>query len=327
MIEVESLSKHYQVHARPPGLWQATRSLFVRHYDTVRAVDGVTFAIAPGERVGFLGPNGAGKTTTLKVLSGLLYPTAGSVRVAGWDPFRRAPAFLQRITLVMGQKQQLIWDLPPGESFELHRAIYDLPRAGYRRILGELTELLDLTSLLGKPTRRLSLGERMKCELALALLHQPDVLFLDEPTIGLDVSMQAAIREFIRTYNERHGATVILTSHYMDDVVALCPRVIVIDHGRLRFDGRLEDLVRSVHPDKRLTFKLLAPVAREELATLGEIVTHEAGFAAIQVPHARLQESLRQVVARLPISDLSVGDPPLEDVMRDLFARPKASPP
>src|SRR5438045_6457684 len=201
--------------------------------ETVRAVDDVTFEVAAGERVGFLGPNGAGKTTTLKVLSGLLHPTSGQVTVAGQTPKERSDSFLKQITLVMGQKQQLLWDLPPSETFILNRAIYDIPRAQYEETLAELTKLLDLQDLVGKPTRQLSLGERMKCELAVALLHRPKVLFLDEPTIGLDVSMQATVRSFVRAYNERFGATVLLTSHDMEDVAALCPGVLVSDRGRM----------------------------------------------------------------------------------------------
>src|SRR5207244_7999094 len=233
VIDVRDLRKHFKVHRRPPGLAAALRSLVRRKYDTVKAVDGVSFSIAPGERVGFLGPNGAGKPTTLKVLSGLLHPTSGEVRVAGHLPQSRAAEFLKRITLVMGQKQQLLWDLPPVETFALNRAIYEIPKADFERTVRELTDLLGLGGLVNRPTRQLSLGERMKCELVCALLHRPRVLFLDEPTIGLDVSMQATMRSFIRTYNERYQATVLLTSHYMDDVVALCPRVIVLDKAKL----------------------------------------------------------------------------------------------
>src|SRR5512143_879042 len=225
MIEVRRLTKHYRVHRRQPGLAAALRSLVHRSYETVRAVDGIDFHVGPGERVGFLGPNGAGKTTTLKMLSGLLHPTSGEVLVAGRVPRRREAEFLKDITLVMGQKQQLLWDLPPSETFALNRAIDEVPEPEFRRTLAELTELLELGDLVNKPTRTLSLGERMKCELAASLIHRPQVLFLDEPTIGLDVSMQVVIRDFIKAYNERTGATLILTSHYMDDVAALCPRV------------------------------------------------------------------------------------------------------
>jgi ABC-2 type transport system ATP-binding protein len=301
------------------------RSLFHRRYDRVPAVDGVSFEIARGERVGFLGPNGAGKTTTLKVLAGLLHPTSGGAIVAGHVPQRREGAFLKKIMLVMGQKQQLIWDLPPAETFELNRAVYDVPRTVYRETLAELRELLDLDELITRPTRQLSLGERMKCELAAALIHRPTVLFLDEPTIGLDVSMQATIRDFIKRYNEQRGATILLTSHDMDDVAALCPRVIVIDRGTLSYDGSLGDLVRRVRPEKRVVLHLERPVARGDLAALGHVVVHEPAQAVLQVP----QETLRAVVTRaldlLPVRDLTVENAPLEEVMSELFSRSRAA--
>jgi ABC-2 type transport system ATP-binding protein len=326
-IEVSGLVKHYKVHKRPPGMLAAMRSLFHRTYETVQAVDDLSFTIAPGERVGFLGPNGAGKTTTLKVLSGLLHPTAGSVRVAGHLPKKRERAFLESITLIMGQKQQLIWDLPPGETFALNAALYDVPKARFQETLAELTELLELGPLVGKPTRQLSLGERMKCELAAALLHRPRVLFLDEPTIGLDVSMQVVVREFIRTYNQRHGATVILTSHYMQDVTALCPRVIVIDHGKLIYDGDLQALVRRVTPDKRVHVKLTQAVEATDLARYGAVIEHDAVHAVVTVAQPALRESVASMLAALPILDLTVEDPPLEDVMRQLFADRKNAAP
>jgi ABC-2 type transport system ATP-binding protein len=256
VIEVRELRKEYQVHRRQPGLGASLRSLFRRRYEPVRAVDGISFSVGPGERVGFLGPNGAGKTTTLKVLSGLLHPSAGEVRVAGFVPARRETAFLKSITLVMGQKQQLLWDLPPSETFALNRAIYEIPRPEFESRMRELVELLDLSGVVDKPTRQLSLGERMKCELCISLLHRPSVLFLDEPTIGVDITMQARIREFIANYNRRHGATIILTSHYMADVTALCKRIIVIDHGRLLFDGALADLSARLAPFKVITIDL-----------------------------------------------------------------------
>ncbi len=323
-IVVSDLRKVFRVHRRLPGLRAAARSLFVRRYEESVAVDGISFAIEAGERVGFLGPNGAGKTTTLKMLAGLLHPTSGTGIVAGFVPARRAIPFLERVTLVMGQKQQLLWDLPPSETFEMNRAIYAIPRDRYRETLGELTDLLDLKPLIGKPTRQLSLGERMKCELTAALLHRPDVLFLDEPTIGLDVSMQSAIRDFIRAYNERHGATIMLTSHYMEDVQALCPRVIVIHQGRLIHDGPLEKLVHAIRPDKRLRFTLSREVAGADLAALGTVVIHEASSAVLTVDRARLSEALARAAA-LPILDLTVEDPPLEEVMRDLFAAGSAA--
>jgi ABC-2 type transport system ATP-binding protein len=309
LIEVTGLTKEYRVQQRQAGAWASLRSVFRRQFTIARAVDGLSFSIGPGERVGFLGPNGAGKTTTLKVLSGLLHPTAGTVRVAGHDPRRREVAFLRQITLVMGQKQQLLWDLPPADTFAMNRAIYDLPKAQYEETLAELTSLLDLGTLAQRPTRQLSLGERMKCELVAALLHRPKVLFLDEPTIGLDVSMQATLRDFIRRYNERFDATVILTSHYMDDVTALCPRVIVIDQGRLTYDGDLTALVRRIRPHKRVTFR-----------------TADGGQQTFTAAQAELQERISRLLETNKVLDLSVEDPPLEEVMRDLFAEKRASP-
>jgi viologen exporter family transport system ATP-binding protein len=325
MIEVDRLRKWYRVHRRAPGLGPALRSLFHRSYEDVKAVEDVSFSISAGERVGFLGPNGAGKTTTLKVLSGLLHPTEGQVAVAGFVPRERARGFLEQITLVMGQKQQLLWDLPPSETFLLNRAIYDIPRKQYDATVAELTELLDLAPLLGKPTRQLSLGERMKCELAVALLHRPKVLFLDEPTIGLDVSMQATVRGFVRAYNERFGATVVLTSHYMEDVAALCPRVMVIDKGRLIYDGGLSDLVRRVRPDKRMLLRLSRPVERRDLEALGSVIEHGDAEAIIQVSQDALQPAVARALSSLPLTDLTVEDPPLEEVMRDLFAQGRAA--
>ncbi|HYR18285.1 MAG TPA: ATP-binding cassette domain-containing protein [Myxococcales bacterium] len=321
MIAVERLRKSYFVHRREPGLRAALRSLVHRPREEVKAVDGVTFRVGAGERVGFLGPNGAGKTTTLKVLSGLLHPTSGHVSVAEHTPQDRSPDFLRKITLVMGQKQQLLWDLPPSETFLLNRAIYDIPRPQYDETLAELTDLLGLRGLLDKPTRQLSLGERMKCELAVALLHRPRVLFLDEPTIGLDVTMQATVRGFVRAYNERFGATVLLTSHYMDDVAALCPRVLIIDHGRLIYDGSLDELVKRVRPDKRVLLKLSRPVEARDLTKLGSIVSHTDAQAVLQVSQSELQGAVQRALAQLPVVDLTVEDPPLEEVMRELFER------
>jgi len=321
LICVRDLRKHFRVHRRRPGLLPAIRSVFHRSYDDVRAVDGVSFDIAPGERVGFLGPNGAGKTTTLKVLAGLLHPTAGAVRIAGYEPRRRERAFLERIMLVTGQKQQLLWDLPPSETFELNRAVYDVPRPEFERTVAELRAMLELDGLLDKPTRQLSLGERMKCELAAALIHRPTILFLDEPTIGLDVSMQSVIREFIRNYNEHSGATIILTSHYMDDVAALCPRVIVIDLGRLSYDGSLESLAHRVRPEKRVALHLVEPIRSSSLEGCGRVVHNEPLRVVLQVEQAELQRVVGRVLATLPVQDLTVENPPLEEVMSEFFAR------
>ena len=321
VIRVRGMHKHYRVHERPPGIKAALRSLVHRTYKTVRAVDGVDFDIAAGERVGFLGPNGAGKTTTLKVLSGLLHPTSGEVAVDGHQPYRREDAFLQKIMLVLGQKQQLLWDLPPSETFELNRAVYAIPRAQYEETMRELADLLELGDLVDKPARTLSLGERMKCELAAALVHRPKVLFLDEPTIGLDVSMQTTVRDFVRRYNERYGATLILTSHYMEDVAQLCPRVIVIDKGKLVFDGALEDLVTRIRPDKRIAFRFASPVERADLAALGTVVRHDAAESVLDVHMNAVKEVVATALARLPVRDMTVENPPLEEVMSELFAR------
>jgi ABC-2 type transport system ATP-binding protein len=291
----------------------------------VKAVDGISFTVREGERIGFLGPNGAGKTTTLKTLSGLLHPTAGEVRVGGHRPQLREAAFLKSITLVMGQKQQLIWDLPPAETFALNRAIYDIPRPEFAETVDELSRLLELGELVTRPTRQLSLGERMKCELAAALLHRPRVLFLDEPTIGLDVSMQATVRGFIKAYNERFGATVILTSHYMEDVVQLCPRVVVIDKGQLIHDGDLRELTLRLRPDKRIALRFTAgAAATTDLARFGEVVSADAAQAVIQVKADEVAAVVGAMLAALPVSDLTVEDPPLEEVMKELFSRGKA---
>jgi ABC-2 type transport system ATP-binding protein len=319
VITVRGLAKHYRVHRRPPGLGPAIRSLFVRRYEVVPAVDGIDFQVAKGERVGFLGPNGAGKTTTLKMLAGLLHPTAGEVEVAGFIPRRREVEFLKQITLVMGQKQQLIWDLPPSETFELNRAVYDVPWPQFRETLAELTRLLEIEPVVGKPTRQLSLGERMKCELCAALLHRPRVLFLDEPTIGLDVSMQATVRSFVKAYNERFDASVLLTSHYMDDVAALCPRVIVIDKGKLIYDGDLRSLVQRVRPDKRVVVRLARPADRIDLAAFGQVISHSDAQAVIQVAASQVSAAVGKMLATLPVSDLTVEDAPLEEVMSELF--------
>ena len=326
MIRATELKKHFRVHKRPPGFASAMKSLFHRTYETVKAVDGVSFTIERGERVGFLGPNGAGKTTTLKVLSGLLHPTSGSVEVEGHTPFKRETKLLEAITLVMGQKSQLIWDLPPAETYAMNRAVFDVPKPQFDATLKELTELLDLGPLLDKPTRQLSLGERMKCELAAALLHQPTTLFLDEPTIGLDVAMQVAIRDFVRSYNQRHEATVLLTSHYMDDVVALCPRIIVIDQGVLIHDGDLRALIRTMDPDKRVSFTLTTQVADEDIVKLGTLVAREGQRISIKVAEAEIPAVVGHLLGTLRAADLAIEDPPLEDVLRVMFGKHKAQP-
>jgi ABC-2 type transport system ATP-binding protein len=318
-IELARLGKTYTIHEREAGTLAAVRGLIRRRTRQVAAVADLSIDIAPGEIVGFLGPNGAGKTTTLKMLSGLLYPSAGTATVAGHIPWRREKAFLRQITLVMGQRQQLVWDLPPADSFELNRAVYRIPAAEYRRALAELTDLLDLGSLLGKPVRNLSLGERMKCEVAAALLHQPRVLFLDEPTIGLDVPMQRRIRAFIAEYNRRHQATILLTSHYMADVEALCRLVVVIHHGRLLFDGKLPSLVQRFATHKTIVVELANGAAG--LQRYGEPVFRDDGRVALRVPKAQTAEVTARLLADLPIVDLTIEDPPIEDVVERIFTQ------
>ncbi|CAA9542965.1 MAG: Efflux ABC transporter, ATP-binding protein [uncultured Thermomicrobiales bacterium] len=319
-ISVRGLRKTYAVPEREAGAVAAVRSLVRRTTREVPAVADVGFAIAPGEVVGFLGPNGAGKTTTLKVLAGLLHPSAGEVTVLGHVPWRRDRAYLAQITLVMGQRNQLHWDIPVGDSFVLNRAIYRIPERQYRETVDELVDLLGLEELLPKPVRNLSLGERMKCELAAALLHRPRVLFLDEPTLGLDVSAQRRIRAFVAEYNRRHEATVLLTSHYMADVEALCQRVIVIHRGRLLYDGDLTGLVARFAPDKTVVVELAGDAAPElDLAAYGEVVRRDGGQVAFRVPKAAAAAVVGRLLAELPVVDLTVEDPPVEDIIERVF--------
>ena len=318
-VRARDLRKVYVVSEREPGARAAMRSLFHREKKEVPAVDGISFDLAPGEIVGFLGPNGAGKTTTLKMLSGLLHPTGGELSVLGHAPWKREKAFLRRITLVMGQRNQLVWDIPAADSFELNRAIYRIPTADYRALVDELTELLDLGPLLRKPVRNLSLGERMKCEIAAALLHRPQMVFLDEPTIGLDVTMQRRIRGFIAEYNRRTGATVLLTSHDMADVETLCKRVLIIHHGRLLFDGELAGLVRRFTEHKTVVVQLSD--CEVDLRPYGEVVSFADGTATLRVPKANIAQVTERLLADLPVIDLTVADPPLEEVIERVFAR------
>lgn len=323
-IAVRELTKVYRVHERDAGLGAALRSLVRRKYREVRAVGGVSFDVAPGEVVGFLGPNGAGKTTTLKMLSGLLYPTSGEARVLGHVPWRREKEYLRRISMVMGNRSQLIWDIPAIDSFRVNQAVYRIPDAQYQQILGELTELLDLGVLLNKQVRSLSLGERMKCELAASLLHRPAVLFLDEPTLGVDVTMQTRIRRFIAEYNRLHGATIILTSHYMADVTALCRRVIVIHHGRILYDGELDALVERMAPFKVIEVDLEYEPDGLDPSRYGELIRREGQKLALQVPKAETPAVTARLLAELPVLDLSVEDPPIEEVIDRVFQEPGA---
>ena len=325
LVAAEHLSKTFQVKVRDPGIGGAVRALLHPRYRPVRAVRDVTFRIGPGEIVAFLGPNGAGKTTTLKMLAGLLYPTSGRVHVAGFDPWTGGPAFKRRIALVLGNRQQLVWDLPPEETYQLNRAIYDLTDADYRARLEELVTLLGLGEVRDKPVRQLSLGERMKCELVASLLHQPPLLFLDEPTLGLDVTAQEAIRRFLIEYRDRHGATVLLTSHYMQDVTALASRVLMINRGRLLYDGALEALVARSAPTKRIELVLGGGgsdgVTRDRLAAFGEVKSFHFPNAVLEVRREDAPATSARLLAALPVADLSIEDPPIEDVIRRVFAQ------
>ena len=318
-VEVKDLRKIYRVPERAAGLGASIRGFFNRKTKDVAAVDGITFKVEPGEIVGFLGPNGAGKTTTLKMLSGLLHPSAGTLSVLGHVPARREKELLRQITLVMGQRNQLQWDLPVADSLELNRVIYRIPRADFDGIARELTELLELQPLLNKPVRNLSLGERMKCETAAALLHRPKVLFLDEPTIGLDVTMQRRIRTFIGEYNRRYQSTVLLTSHYMADVEALCKRVLVIHHGKLLYDGELARLAERFSPHKTITVKLENGAA--DLSAYGEVLSKDEGQVTLRVPKNEAAAVTAKLLAGLQVQDLTIADPPIEDVIERVFAQ------
>jgi ABC-2 type transport system ATP-binding protein len=322
VIVVNDLSKHYKVPVRETGLKAATRSLFKRTFNTVKAVDSITFTIEPGEVVGFLGPNGAGKTTTLKMLSGLLFPTSGNPSVLGYQPSRRQADFLRQITLVMGNRSQMSWDLPALDSFELQRAIYGVPRPEFEKTRDEFIELLEVKELVRKPVRNLSLGERMKMEIIVALLHRPKVLFLDEPTIGLDVTMQRRIRQFVEEYNRRYGATVLLTSHYMADVEALCKRVIVIHNGKLLFDGDLSALV-----DRFSAFKTIGVTLAKGFGSFsqyGEVLNQETGHVTLRIPREKTPEITARILAEQQVDDLTVEDPPIEDVIEKVFTKESA---
>jgi ABC-2 type transport system ATP-binding protein len=318
VVHVNELTKIFKVPEREPGLRAAAKSLFHRETRDVRAVDAVSFEIGPGEVVGFLGPNGAGKTTTLKMLSGLLFPTEGEARVLGRIPSRREKDYLRQMTLVMGNRNQLQWDLPALDSFELNRAIYRLPRADFVALRDEMIELLDVGDLVRKPVRQLSLGERMKVEVVGSLLHRPLVLFLDEPTIGLDVTMQKRIRSFIAEYNRRYGATVLLTSHYMADVVALCRRVIVIHHGRIMFDGNLSSLSDRFAAYK--TIEIALADGSSDLDAYGDVLERDGDRVKLRVPKADTPRIAARLLSEQQVVDLTIEDPPIEDVIELVFA-------
>jgi len=322
IIEIEGLSKSYRIYQKKEGLGASVRGLFRREYRQVEAVRAIDLTVEQSEFVAFLGPNGAGKTTTLKLLSGVITPTSGMARVMGHIPWKRENAYRRRFALVMGQKNQLWWDLPAQESFRLHQQIYRIETAAFEHARDELVDLLDVKRLLGQPVRELSLGERMKMELIAALLHSPDVLFLDEPTIGLDVVAQHNIQSFLRHYQEQRKITILLTSHYMKDVAALCRRVVIIAGGRIMYDGSLGGIVDRFSSHKVLTL-LFADERRmpHDLPRFGEVLSEEPPKVKIRVERRAIAEVLGHILANHAIEDVSVEDPPLEDVIADMFAQ------
>ena len=324
IIAVDNLSKIYPVAIKQPGLKGTISHFFRRTYREIKAVQNVSFQIQPGEVVGFLGGNGAGKTTTLKMLTGLIHPSQGEVKVADFTPFRRQPQFLRKTSLVMGQKQQLLWDLPALDSLRINAAVYNLSDRVFEERLAELATMLDVTDKLHQPVRKLSLGERMKAELLAALLHHPQVLFLDEPTLGLDVNAQVAVRKFLQQYNEKYGATILLTSHYMADITALCDRVLLIHQGQLIYDGLLEELLDRFAPYRQVKVELGQAMLPAELDRFGEVESIQGQEVRFLVPREKLTATISRILAELQVQDLSVGDPPIEEIIGRLFQTGKA---
>lgn len=324
IISVHNLTKSYQSYKKEPGLLGSIKSLIKREYSEKKAIDDISIAIEEGELVGFIGPNGAGKTTTLKCLSGLLHPTSGDVSVMGFTPFDRKDAFLKQMSIVMGQKNQLWWDLPAVETFILNKEIYEIPKAEFDRTLDELSNLLGVTDILQVQVRKLSLGQRMKMELIGSLLHKPKVLFLDEPTIGLDVFVQKKLRDFIREYNRRYKATIILTSHYMQDVKELCDRIIVINYGKLIYDGSLKDIIKKYSPEKQIIVIFSEPVEKEKLEKLGKIIEIDFPKVILSVPLHDYKRVAAKLLEDFPVEDLNIEDPTIEGVIRDIFSNEKA---
>lgn len=320
VISVSHLSKFYQVHKKEPGFGGTIKSLLSRTYETVKAVEDISFEINEGELVGFIGPNGAGKTTTLKCLSGLLYPDKGEIEVLGFTPFERKTQFLKQIALVMGQKNQLWWDLPVMETLLLNKEIYEIDDQQFQDVVDELALLLDVKDLLSVQVKKLSLGQRMKCELIAALTHSPKVLFLDEPTIGLDVVMQAKLREFIAEYNQKYKATILLTSHYMRDVEALCERVIIIDHGKILYDGKLSDIVRKYAKHKIISVIFHATVEKGKLEKLGKLQSFEYPKATLSVARRNSNQIAAKLLEYFPVEDLNIEEPDIEEIIRDVFS-------
>lgn len=325
IMQASSLTRTFSVYHKDPGLSGAIKALFFRKMEIKYAVNNVTFSINQGELVGFIGPNGAGKTTTLKMLSGLLHPSSGEVSVLGFTPFDRKLAYLKQVALVMGQKNQLWWDLPAIDTFHLNEAIYEIPSSKFTTTLEKLSQMLDVNDVLHIPVRKLSLGQRMKMELIAALLHEPKVLFLDEPTIGLDVMAQEHVREFLKEYNKASGATIILTSHYMEDVKQLCKRVIIIDHGSILYDGDLSAIIQKYAPNKLISVRLEKEISREKLEKIAPVAHYESPTVVFSVPRQTATIVASLILSKLSVEDLSIEEPKIEEVIRDVFSKTKRS--
>lgn len=318
-ISVSNLVKSYKSYKKEPGFKGSLKSLFSREYDIKKAVNDISFNIERGELVGFIGPNGAGKTTTLKCLSGLLFPTSGHVSVLGYTPFNRKREFLKQISLVMGQKNQLWWDLPPMETFLLNKEIYEVSHNTFKQTLDELVDLLEIKDILNVSVRKLSLGQRMKCELIAALIHTPKILFLDEPSIGLDVVMQQKLRNFIKEYNKKYNSTILLTSHYMEDVKQLCERVLIIDHGKLLFDGNLSDIVKKYSTHKLVKIEFEEKVSKEQLKEFGEILDYEPYSATISVDREQSSTIASEILKNFSVEDVVIEEESIDNIVRKIF--------
>ncbi len=320
-IVVSHLKKYYKIYKRAPGITSTLKSLFSRPYEIIRAVDDISFEIKKGELVGFIGPNGAGKTTTLKCLSGLLYPSSGNIKVLGFRPFDRKSEYLKKISLIMGQKNQLWWDLPAMDTFVLNKEIYEIDDRNFKSNLAEITRLLDVEDLIYQPVRQLSLGQRMRLELVASLIHKPQVLFLDEPTIGLDVVMQKKMRDFIAEYNRKYKATIILTSHYMSDVKKLCRRIIIINKGKLIYDGNLDNLVEKYADTKIITAEINGSFDKKEIALLGKVKINQEGKIIIVTPKKKTNYIVGRLFKKYDLIDLNIEDPEIDDVIRYIFEK------
>jgi len=323
LIEVHNLTKSFRTYKKQPGFRGAVRGLFHREYEQTVAVDHVGFKVEEGEMVGFLGPNGAGKTTTLKMLAGLLYPTSGEAHVLGCVPWERKDRYRRQFALLLGQKNQLWWDLPARESLELNGRIYGIPQKDFQRRVDDLTHLLGVAEKLDVMVRELSLGERMKMELIASLLHEPKVLFLDEPTIGLDVVSQKTVRDFLRQYNTERKTTIILTSHYMADIQALCRRVVIIDHGRIFFDGSLEEIIDRFSGEKivAISWDHQPSGAKMDFKSLGEVIEEGSNHVQLKVPREKVIPVCKQLLDDLPVNDIDIQEMPVDEVIRRIFAR------